>query len=229
MISPGILLPLVWALTFRQPDLAPNAPVIPSKKIDAASEILHSLALRHQNIPPYEALNFALEGWEKLEDTLEKPLLTVIDFSLPSTEKRLWIIDIEKQEILLNTVVAHGRNSGHLMAEKFSNQPESYQSSLGFYKTAETYQGKHGYSLRLDGLEKGFNDLARSRAIVIHGADYAREEFAKATGRLGRSLGCPALPTELSAKVIDLIKDGSLIFIFGNDPNYLNQSPLVQP
>jgi hypothetical protein len=153
----------------------------------------------------------------------------VIDFTLPSTEKRMWIIDLATQEILLNTVVSHGRNSGNLMAEKFSNRPESYQSSLGFYKTAETYHGKHGYSLRLDGLEKGFNDQARNRAIVIHGADYAREEVAKMSGRLGRSLGCPAVPSELSDEVIDLIKDGSLLFIYGNDQNYLAQSPLLQP
>lgn len=229
MISPGILISLVWTLNFTQPNPDTNTIPTPSVNADSAEQMLESLAQKHQSTPPFEALNFALEGWEKLEDKLEKPLLTVIDFTLPSTEKRLWIIDVAKQEILLNTVVSHGRNSGDLMANRFSNTPESFQSSLGFYKTAETYHGKHGYSLRLDGLEKGFNDLARSRAIVIHGADYAREEFAKATGRLGRSLGCPALPTELSAKVIDIIKEGSLIFIYGNDPNYINQSPLVQP
>lgn len=194
----------------------------------SAKRLLESLSLNHQNPPYIESLSNALEGWQKLENDLGKQLLTVIDFSLASTEKRLWIIDVANKEILLNTVVSHGRNSGNLMADRFSNVPESFQSSLGFYKTGETYQGKHGYSLRLDGLEKGFNDLARSRAIVIHGADYAKEEFAKATGRLGRSLGCPALPTELSAQVIDLIKDGSLIFIYGNDPDYLSQSALVR-
>ena len=196
---------------------------------ESPQELITSLALSYDNIPSVESVTLALAGWEKLEHQLGKQLLTVIDFTLPSTEKRLWVIDIDKKEIVLNTVVAHGRNSGELHAEKFSNSPESYQSSLGFYLTAETYQGKHGYSLRLDGLEKGFNDKARARAIVIHGADYAREEFAKATGRLGRSLGCPALPTELSAKVIDLIKNGSLIFIYGKDPAYLGSSSLLQP
>ncbi|WP_332911234.1 murein L,D-transpeptidase catalytic domain family protein [Algoriphagus boritolerans] len=191
--------------------------------------MLQSLGEKYKHTPNYEALNYALEGWEKLGKELKKPLLTVIDFTLPSTEKRLWVIDVEKREILLNSVVAHGRNTGELMAKSFSNTPESFQSSLGFFKTAETYQGKHGYSLRLDGLEKGFNDQARARAIVIHGADYASEEFAKSTGRLGRSLGCPALPPDLSSKVIDLIKDGSLLFIYGNDENYLKQSALVQP
>ncbi|MFN3997783.1 murein L,D-transpeptidase catalytic domain family protein [Algoriphagus sp.] len=229
MIITGILISLVWNLTFSDPNLG-NIPLLtPLESTNSSESILQSLGAKYQKTPNYEALNYALEGWEKLSKDLKKPLLTVIDFTLPSTEKRLWVIDVEKREILLNSVVAHGRNTGELMATNFSNTHESFQSSLGFYKTAETYQGKHGYSLRLDGLEKGFNDQARARAIVIHGADYAREEFAKTTGRLGRSLGCPALPPELSAKVIDLIKDGSLLFIYGNDNKYLSQSVLVQP
>ncbi len=228
-LTQGFLLPLYWVLAMAN---LPGESEVTSAVVVSENEseiLLENLAQIHEHIPSLEAVSLALEGWEKLENQLEKPLLTVIDFTLPSTEKRLWIIDMEKQEILLNTVVSHGRNSGELMAEKFSNRPESYQSSLGFYETAETYQGKHGYSLRLDGLEKGFNDQARNRAIVIHGADYAREEVAKTSGRLGRSLGCPALPTELSSKVIDLIKDGSLIFIYGKDPNYLSNSALIQP
>ncbi|MBC6368783.1 hypothetical protein DDT91_18490 [Algoriphagus sp. AK58] len=196
---------------------------------DDSEILLEHLSEKHKNLPSLPAIDLALEGYEKLENELKNPLLTVIDFSLPSTEKRLWVIDVEKQEILLNTVVSHGRNSGMLMAEKFSNRPESYQSSLGFYKTAETYHGKHGFSLRLDGLEKGFNDQARNRAIVIHGADYAREEVAKMSGRLGRSLGCPAVPTEVSDKVINLIKDGSLIFVYAQDQNYLSNSEMIQP
>ena len=229
MISSGILTSLIWILSFSNPNPEPIGLPTPAEFNSSPEQLLESLAKKYENVPKLDAISLALEGWEKLENQLEKPLLTVIDFTLPSTEKRLWIIDVDKQEIVLNTVVAHGRNSGELMAERFSNTPESYQSSVGFYKTAETYQGKHGYSLRLDGLEKGFNDKARDRAIVIHGADYAREEFAKITGRLGRSLGCPALPTELSAKVIDLIKNGSLLFIFGKDQNYLTKSPLLQP
>lgn len=229
MITTGILISLVWNLTFTNPTEGATVILTPIESNNSPEEILQSLGAKYKNTPNYEALNYALEGWEKLGKELKKPLLTVIDFTLPSTEKRLWVIDVEKREILLNSVVAHGRNTGELMAKNFSNTPESFQSSLGFYKTAETYQGKHGYSLRLDGLEKGFNDQARARAIVIHGADYAREEFAKSTGRLGRSLGCPALPPELSSKVIDLIKEGSLLFIYGNDDNYLKQSALVQP
>ncbi|MCH7396373.1 murein L,D-transpeptidase catalytic domain family protein [Belliella sp. DSM 107340] len=192
------------------------------------SEIYEQLYSVNENVPSEEVLTLALQGWIKLNGELKSKLLTVIDFSMPSTEKRLWIINPETGEVLLNSVVSHGRNSGGLIANAFSNQPESFKSSLGFYKTAETYAGKHGYSLRLDGLEIGFNDQARNRAIVIHGADYAREEFAASVGRLGRSLGCPALPTELSTQAINLIKDGSLLFIFANDPQYLNKSSLIQ-
>lgn len=227
MITPNFLIPFLWMINIAElkSEVVASIPVEVNK-----TEILYnSLLLNSTALPSMEVLELAMEGWEKLEDELKSPILTVIDFSLPSTEKRLWVIDPSKGLILHHSVVAHGRNSGELLAKTFSNLPESFQSSLGFYKTAETYQGKHGYSLRLDGLEKGFNDQARNRAIVIHGADYAKEEFAKSTGRLGRSLGCPALPPELSAKVIDLIKDGSLLFIFGNDDQYLQQSYLLQP
>ncbi len=228
-LSQGILLPLYWIVALISQPASIEKNNIPLDTKNESEIFLENLGEKHPNLPSLTVLDLALEGYEKLENSLENQVLTLIDFSLPSTEKRLWVIDVSHQEILLNTVVAHGRNSGELMANRFSNTPESFQSSLGFYKTAETYKGKHGYSLRLDGLEKGFNDRARDRAIVIHGADYAREEFAKMTGRLGRSLGCPALPSELSAEVIDIIKDGSLLFIYGDDPNYLNQSLLAQP
>jgi hypothetical protein len=214
----GFYLAFFWVLNFSAPTK--------TFKTDPSSNFVSKSNLQ---LPSEIALKAAFDGYEKLNKGLQNQMLTVIDFTMPSTQKRLWIIDPEKGEVLLNTVVAHGRNSGGLMAESFSNKPESYQSSLGFYKTAETYQGKHGYSLRLDGLEKGFNDQARNRAIVIHGADYAREEFAKTVGRLGRSLGCPALPSELSAKAIDLIKNGSLLFIFGKHSEYLDKSELARP
>lgn len=228
-LSQGILLPLYWIIALTsQPEFLEKNSTPPDFK-DNSEILLEKLGKKHPNLPSLSVLDLALEGYEKLENKLDNQILTIIDFSLPSTEKRLWVIDIVSQKILLNTVVAHGRNSGELMANRFSNTPESFKSSLGFYKTAETYLGKHGYSLRLDGLEKGFNDQARDRAIVIHGADYAREEFAKMTGRLGRSLGCPALPTELSAQIIDVIKNGSLLYIYGNDSNYLNHSLFAQP
>lgn len=226
MISTNLLIPILWVFSFalHLEDSKPEEKLIPENSLS----LYEQLAEKTNALPNEEVLELALIGWEKLNSELKSNVITIIDFSLPSTEKRMWIIDPEKQVILLHSVVSHGRNSGNLMANKFSNKPESYQSSLGFYKTAETYQGKHGYSLRLDGLEKGFNDQARNRAIVIHGADYAREEFAKSVGRLGRSLGCPALPTELSTKAIDLIKDGSLLFIYGQDETYLKSSELIQ-
>ncbi|WBL41586.1 murein L,D-transpeptidase catalytic domain family protein [Algoriphagus halophytocola] len=218
---------LLFIGSFPQPNIKAEKPAIITS-IDPISTIYNGLQSSTGVLPSKEVFTLAFQGWTKMKEDLKSKVLTVIDFSLPSTAKRMWIIDPEKGEILLNSVVSHGRNSGELMAISFSNQPESYKSSLGFYKTAETYSGKHGYSLRLDGLEKGFNDQARNRAIVIHGADYAREEFAKSVGRLGRSLGCPALPSELSDQAIDLIKEGSLLFIYGQDENYLNKSSLIQ-
>lgn len=218
---------LLFIGIFPNPDFKENNSK-PNTSIDPPSSIYDSLKGDNATLPSKEVFEMAIKGWNKMKSNLKSQVLTVIDFSLPSTAKRMWIIDPTKGLILLNSVVSHGRNSGDLMAKTFSNQPESFKSSLGFYKTAETYSGKHGYSLRLDGLEKGFNDQARNRAIVIHGADYAREEFAKSVGRLGRSLGCPALPSELSAKAIDLIKDGSLLFIFGKDENYITKSSLIK-
>ncbi len=218
---------LLFISIFPNPNFSKDKPNT-SPEVDPATLIYEGLKGENASLPSKEVFSLAIQGWSKMKENLKSKVLTVIDFSLPSTAKRMWIIDPEKGEILLHSVVSHGRNSGELMAKSFSNQPESYKSSLGFYTTAETYNGKHGYSLRLDGLEKGFNDQARNRAIVIHGADYAREEFAASVGRLGRSLGCPALPSELSAKAINLIKDGSLLFIFGKDQNYLSKSSLIK-
>ena len=141
-------------------------------------------------------------------------IITIIDFSLPSTARRLWTINLETGEVLFNTLVAHGRNTGQNIAEKFSNIPQSYQSSLGFFLTDQVYTGKHGHSLRLKGLEKNINDKAWERAIVIHGADYVSESFIKAHGRLGRSHGCPAIPPEITEDFISAIKEGSLLFIY---------------
>lgn len=194
-------------------------------------EIINSNSSNKQFIvPKRDILSLGIKGYLKLKEEGNMPEgkpLTVIDFSLPSSEKRMWIIDMEDGIILHFGHVSHGRNSGDLIARKFSNKNSSYMSSLGFYLTAETYQGKHGYSLRLDGLEPGFNDNARERAIVIHGADYAKEDFIKQTGRLGRSLGCPALPHEITVEIIDLIKNKSVLFIYGKDDNYLNQSQIL--
>lgn len=224
-LATGFLLPIFWVLSslglLGNPSPAPN--LLPSSDSRSVG-IWKELTKGELSPPSLPVLELALNGYAQLQDKLKKPLLTVIDYSLPSTQKRLWVIDLRQQKILLHTVVAHGRNSGALLAEKFSNRPESYQSSLGFFQTGEAYQGKHGYSLRLDGLEAGINDQARARAIVIHGADYAKETVAATAGRLGRSLGCPAVSPDLSTPLIKLIKEGSLLFIYGKDPNYLRMS-----
>lgn len=149
-------------------------------------------------------------------------LLTIIDYSLPSTEKRLWVMDGAK--IVFHELVAHGKRTGENRAEKFSNTQGKLMSSIGLYETASTYQGKHGYSLKLIGLEKGWNDNALDRKIVIHGARYVSEEFAQKRGQLGRSWGCPALDEDVSMRVIDAIKDGALIFIYFPDKKWIKES-----
>jgi len=201
-----------------------------TSKIEALSNEISNKLQSVAQVPKKEVIELAISGYLNLLEegkiSSGSPL-SIIDFSLPSSKERLWIIDLEEGKLLYHSLVSHGRNSGDLMAKKFSNVNSSFMSSLGFYVTGETYQGKHGYSLRLDGVEKGFNDLARERAIVIHGADYANKDFVKSTGRLGRSLGCPALPMGLHKEIINTIKDGSCLFIYGKDANYLDKSRLI--
>lgn len=177
-----------------------------------------------------EAFHLAVKGFEKLKSTgkINNPdLLTIVDFSQASTSKRMYIIDLRNRKLLEHSLVAHGRNTGQLMATSFSNNPESNQSSLGFYVTSETYQGKHGLSLRLDGMEKNINDNARNRAIVVHGAEYATDGFCKSAGYLGRSFGCPAIPAKVSKTIINTIRNGSCLFIYSPNKTYLKQSVLV--
>jgi len=207
-----------------------------STSIDTATVLSSSLIFSNYVNDIYEAMNLqqaglalpvfekALTGFVNLKSNHHlnnnKEILTVVDFTKSSKAKRMWIIDLKNNKILLNTYVAHGRGSGDDMATTFSNITESYQSSLGFYVTNEIYQGKHGLSLKLDGFDKGINHLARARAIVVHGADYVSEKFINQHGRLGRSHGCPAVPTELNKTVIDLIKDKTCLFINGNSNTY---------
>jgi len=150
--------------------------------------------------------------------------LAVIDFSLPSTEPRLWVFDLQRDQLLFEELVSHGQGSGNALAERFSNIPESHQSSIGLFRTMNSYQGRNGYSLRLEGLEPGVNDLAYQRAIVIHGADYVSEAFIEQTGRLGRSHGCPAVRQEVAAPLIDTIKDDQYLFTYYPDPEWLANS-----
>lgn len=198
--------------------------------IDSKVELVYnSLQANQFQLPNSECFTEALKGFYSLKEKglFKKDILTVVDFSLSSNAKRLWIIDLSTNEILFQSLVAHGRNTGDEFANNFSNTAESFKSSLGFYATAEVYKGKHGVSLKLDGLEKGLNDRARERAVVIHGADYVSEAFIKAHKRLGRSQGCPAVPVDVASEVIDMIKNGSCLYIYHPSLSYSKKSKLI--
>lgn len=201
-----------------------------SKELELMNRLLSVQTMQGQILPDQSILEMAIRGYTKLlrnESVPQPEILTLVDFSLPSDKERMWVFDIETGKLLYNSLVAHGRNSGDRLASHFSNSPGSFTSSLGFYLTGDIYQGKHGLSLYLDGLEKGINDKARERAIVIHGADYATANFIQQHGRLGRSLGCPALPPHLTRDVINTIKGGTCLFIYAPDKNYLANSPVL--
>ncbi|SEJ45507.1 L,D-transpeptidase catalytic domain [Dyadobacter koreensis] len=186
--------------------------------------IYDSLDLKNKGLSE-AAFQYAWYGYQKMN--LGKHIMAIADFSQSSCKKRLYVIDFLEKKLLLNTFVAHGRNSGQEFAKNFSNNNSSYQSSLGFYKTLGTYQGKHGLSLRLEGVEKGINDRAFERAIVMHGADYVSEDFIKNTGRLGRSQGCPAVSIADHKKLIQLMYNGAGLFIYSQNPNYFQKSSLL--
>jgi len=168
------------------------------------------------SIVSYDIFNSAIIGYRQIDNIKKKNILTIIDYSKPSDEDRFFVIDLENKKLLFKCLVAHGKNSGESIAASFSNQSGSLKSSPGFFLTAETYVGENGYSLRLDGLEKGINDSARLRDIVIHGADYVSKKFIDENGRLGRSWGCPALPLEVTKEIIDCISEGSCLFVYAN-------------
>lgn len=170
-----------------------------------------------------EIFRRAYDGYCRITDR-RRDILTLVDFTKPSSSERLLVLDMAAHKLLYHSLVAHGRNSGDLYATRFSNRPESHQSSLGFYLTEGTYIGSNGYSLRLNGLEKGINDNALARAIVIHGAAYADPSVCRGGRRLGRSWGCPALPPALNRPIIDTIKEGSVLYIHAEDPTYLTSS-----
>lgn len=182
------------------------------------------------NTPDFEAFAAALEGYQKLmlQGKIKNQKLSIIDFNMSANQERFWVLDMENKAVLYHTLVAHGRNSGEEYAKTFSNTEGSYQSSLGFYLTSYTYQGKHGNSLKLLGLEKNINDAAFNRGIVIHGASYVSEDFIKDNGRLGRSLGCPAVPEGICSNLVSTIKNGSCVFIYKKDPLYFSSSNLVR-
>lgn len=169
-----------------------------------------------------EVLELAAEALSCADPGAER--LAVIDYSLPSSEPRLWVFDLARERLLFEELVSHGRGSGDALATAFSNTPESHQSSLGLFRTMNTYHGRNGYSLRLEGLEPGVNHLAYERAIVMHGADYVSESFIEQTGRLGRSLGCPAVRQAVTAPLIDSLKEEQYLFAYYPDPEWLASS-----
>lgn len=197
---------------------------------DAEMELIYdSLHLEKRGLKK-EAFNYAYTGYKKLEEEgkLNKEgLITICDFSQSSKRKRLYLINLNEYKLLLNTYVAHGKNSGGEYARKFSNRPESRQSSLGFYKTKTTYWGGHGLALTLSGLEPGFNDKAEKRKIVLHGSLYIGDNYKRWGKYMGRSFGCPAVPMKQSKIIINTIKDGSCLFIYHPSKNYLSGSKIL--
>ena len=191
--------------------------------------VYYSLDRNNLELPQITCFQKAMEGYYSLraKGVVQKEILTVIDFSLSSAKKRMWVIDLNSNEILIHTFVSHGMNSGGEYANKFSNATNSNQSSLGFYTTGEVYNGKHGISLKLDGQERGINSNARSRALVIHGAYYANPSVIRSQGYLGRSQGCPAIPEAVKKQVIKTIKNKSCIFIYHPSKSYEIASRLV--
>jgi hypothetical protein len=191
-----------------------------------------ALVARDRNVfewPRRRVLDLAVQAWQcgRASGDFDSPLLTIIDYSLPSTERRLWVLDLARKRVLFQEFVAHGRNTGENFAEEFSNQPGSLQSSLGLFRTEETFKGRHGLSLRLTGLEAGFNDRAYDRAIVLHGASYVSRSFIARHGQLGRSWGCPVLDRAVSKRIIDRIKDGTALFVYYPDDEWLRESDFL--
>lgn len=187
-------------------------------------QVYNSLRLKEAGLS-MEGFRFAWNGFQKEKFT--KSILAIADFSQSSRHKRLYVIDLKENKLLYNTYVAHGRNSGEEYARQFSNKNSSYQSSLGFYRALTTYQGKHGLSLKLQGLETNINNRAFERAIVMHGAEYVSEDFIRRTGRLGRSQGCPAISIADTKKLISMLCNGAGLFLYYPDATYLKQSKLI--
>jgi len=190
------------------------------------ADLYESFSLNNSTMPTLSVFEKAINGYTKLEEAgkVSNPLLTLIDFDLSSKKKRMWILNMDTKKVVFNTYVAHGKNTGVEFADNFSNRVNSHQSSLGFYVTGETYFGKNGLSLFIDGMEKDFNSKARERYVVIHGADYAEPEFIKRVGRLGRSYGCPAVPNKIAKELIHKIKGKSVVYIHKSNKNYLANS-----
>ena len=197
--------------------------------LEAKKPLFDSLGLEAMGLSR-KAFDMALKGMEKLKkaDRIHSNILSIIDFTQSSTSKRLFVFDLDNGRLLFNTLVAHGKKTGEEWARSFSNSPRSNKSSIGFYVTGQTYNGSNGYSLKLMGMESGFNSNAYQRAIVVHGADYVNEEYIENQGYIGRSQGCPALMPEVCRPIINTIKEGSCLFVYYPLPQYLKRSSLVK-
>lgn len=205
--------------------------VVATRAVDETAAVIAEAGMLYDEMDleakglPKEAFEYAFRGYKNLVENgmaSRTDVLTVADFSQSSRSKRLFILNVADHKVLMQTYVAHGRNSGEEYANSFSNSMDSHMSSLGFYVTKNTYRGAHGLSLRLDGMEEGINDNAAARAIVVHGASYIGSDALK-----GRSWGCPAVSSNLSKKVIQIIKDGSVFFIYYPENSYLNKSRIL--
>lgn len=195
-----------------------------TREVSGCQQLYKEMKL--EGVVNYTAFEQAIIGYNRIDEK-SKEILTLIDFSKPSTEERFYVFDMRHKKLLFTSLVSHGKNSGGKYATSFSNENGSLKSSLGFFLTENTYQGKNGYSLVLNGLEKGINDRAKERAIVIHGAAYSNPSVIASSGRLGRSFGCPALPQAVSKPIINTIKNGSLLYIYANNQNYLSYSQIL--
>lgn len=228
LILIGCVTVVLGMSALSEPPIKHTAPV-PAARPVSKTVLYDSLRLDTLSLSR-EAYLYAMQGYKSLQDAGEltnQRILSIVDFSLPSSKKRLFVIDMESGKLLFNTYVSHGRNSGADMATRFSNRPESFQSSLGFYITGNTYRGQNGYSLKLDGQERGINNNALMRKIVMHGSAYVNERMIAAKGYIGRSLGCPAIPAKLTKAIINTIRNGSCLFIYGHDNNYLALSKIL--
>lgn len=235
---------LIFSFAFTTTDYLKNTTDLPQPdstkdlaladvSMDEASNksenLYNEFSTNNSSMPSLSVFEKAMNGYEKLQEEglVKNQLLTVVDFGLSSKKKRMWIMDMTTKMVIFHTYVSHGKNTGAEFATDFSNTLNSLQSSLGFYVTGETYHGKNGLSLFIDGQEEGFNSKARERYVVIHGADYAEPSSIDRMGYLGRSYGCPAVPNTIAKDLIETIKGESVVYIHKEDKNYLENSTLI--
>jgi len=219
----AIIFPSLIANTVPLP-AAPVPPALSDTRFGALLKLAPRLSPR--------AIESALTALKRLQASgakVRSDVLAVIDYTKPSTERRLWVFDLVHTRVLFEELAAHGKNSGDNQAVRFSNAPNSLMTSVGAFLTGDTYSGKHGLSLRLQGLEKGFNDNSMERAIVIHGAAYVSDPIARTKGRIGRSWGCPAVRPEISRRLIETVQGGTLLLAYYPDHSWLQNAKLAGP